>query len=80
MKVDIFWLVVILLVVGFVGWRLSALAGRIDRLHHRIDLCPVILVGRGRDADRIHELIRLAPARSLFLAEQLDFDLDRPFD
>ncbi|MCE9616354.1 MAG: exopolysaccharide biosynthesis polyprenyl glycosylphosphotransferase [Lentisphaerae bacterium] len=49
------------------------------RTAHRLDLCPVVVVGRGRDADRILELMRLSPARSLFLAEQLDANPQAPF-
>jgi hypothetical protein len=72
-KVDIFWLVVILLVVGFVGWRLSALAGRIDRLHHRIDLAhgslDAQLLRRARAAEAVATSGLVDPASAILLAQ-----------
>jgi hypothetical protein len=73
MKVDIFWLFVILLVVGFVVWRLSALAGRIDRLHHRIDLAQgsldAQLLRRARAAEAVSASGLIDPASALVLAQ-----------
>ncbi len=46
MKVDLVWLVVLVAIVAIVVWRLSALASRIDRLHHRIDLARATLDGQ----------------------------------
>lgn len=43
MKVDLGWLIVVVAVVAVVVWRLSALASRIDRLHHRIELARAAL-------------------------------------
>ncbi|MGB7979278.1 MAG: hypothetical protein WCF36_00610 [Candidatus Nanopelagicales bacterium] len=43
MKVDLFWIIVLALLLAWTVWRLSALAGRIDRVHHRIDLARASL-------------------------------------
>ena len=73
MKVDLFWLSVVLLVVAFVGWRLSALAGRIDRLHHRIDLArgslDAQLLRRARAAEALGASGLIDPASALVLAQ-----------
>ncbi len=73
MKVDIFWLVVIVIAVGFVVWRLSALAGRIDRLHHRIDLArgslDAQLIRRARAAEAVAASGLIDPASSIVLAQ-----------
>jgi hypothetical protein len=72
MKVDIFWLFVILLVLGFIVWRLSALAGRIDRLHHRIDLAhgslDAQLLRRARAAEAVATSGLIDPASAIVLA------------
>lgn len=73
MKVDIFWLFVILLLVGFTVWRLSALAARIDRLHHRIDLAggalDAQLLRRARAAEAVAASGLIDPASAIVLAQ-----------
>ena len=60
MKIDVGWGIVIGLFVAFVVWRLSAKAGRIDRLHHRIDLARASLdaqlLRRARAAEALEAL------------------------
>ena len=73
MKVDLFWLTLVLLLVAFVVWRLSALAGRIDRLHHRIDLArgslDAQLLRRARSAEALSTSGLIDPASALVLAQ-----------
>jgi hypothetical protein len=72
MKVDVFWLVVIVLALAFTVWRLSALASRIDRLHHRIDLSRAALdtqlLRRARAAEALAGSGLLDPASAMVLA------------
>lgn len=72
MKVDAFWLVLILGVLAFVVWRLSALASRIDRLHHRIELARATLdaqlLRRSRAVEALATSGLVDPASSMVLA------------
>jgi len=72
-KVDLFWLTIVLLLLGFVIWRLSALAGRIDRLHHRIDLAggslDAQLLRRARAAEAMAASGLVDPASAIVLAQ-----------
>lgn len=73
MKVDLGWLVIGLLVVAWIVWRLTALAGRIDRLHHRIELAGASLdaqlLSRARAAEALAASGLLDPASSIVLAQ-----------
>ena len=73
MKVEVGWGIVILLVVAFVVWRLSAVAGRIDRLHHRIELARASLdaqlLRRARAAEALATSGLLDPASAIVLAQ-----------
>jgi len=73
MKVDLGWALLILLVLAFVVWRLSALAGRLDRLHHRIDLArgslDAQLLRRARAAEALATSGLLDPASAIVLAQ-----------
>ncbi len=64
MRVDVGWLILILLVAAFIIWRLSALASRLDRLHHRIELARATL-----DAQLVR---RASSAEALAYSELLD--------
>ena len=72
MKVDLAWLALILLLITFVVWRLSALASRIDRLHHRIDLARASLdaqlLRRARAAEALATSGLVDPASAIVLA------------
>jgi hypothetical protein len=72
MKVDLTWLLLILVAVAFVVWRLSALASRIDRLHHRIDLARASLdaqlIRRARAAEALANSELVDPASAIVLA------------
>lgn len=72
MKVDLGWLILIGLLVAFVLWRLSALAGRLDRLHHRIELARASLdaqlTRRARAVEALATSGLLDPASSIVLA------------
>ncbi|HYN56198.1 MAG TPA: hypothetical protein VES03_03255 [Motilibacterales bacterium] len=72
MKVDLAWLALILLLVTFVVWRLSALASRLDRLHHRIDLARASLdaqvIRRARAAEALATSGLVDPASAFVLA------------
>ena len=72
MKVDLGWLVLAVLVIAFVIWRLSALASRIDRLHHRIELARATLdaqlLRRARAAEAIAYSGLIDPVSSIVLA------------
>lgn len=71
MKVDLVWLILVLS-LAFTVWRLSALASRIDRLHHRIDLARASLdaqlVRRARATEALAMSDLLDPASALVLA------------
>ena len=73
MKIDVGWGLVILLVMAFVVWRLSAHAGRIDRLHHRIELARASLdaqlLRRARAAEALATSELLDPASAIVLAQ-----------
>lgn len=73
MKIDLGWGIVIFLVVAFIVWRLSALAGRIDRLHHRIELARASLdaqlLRRARAAEALGTSGLLDPASAIVLAQ-----------
>ncbi len=73
MKVDLGWGIVLLLILAFVVWRLSALAGRIDRLHHRIELARASLeaqlLRRARAAEALATSGLLDPASAIVLAQ-----------
>ncbi len=72
MKVDLFWIIVLGFALAFTIWRLSALASRIDRLHHRIDLARASLdtqlVRRARAAEALALSDLLDPASAVVLA------------
>ena len=72
MKVDLFWIIVIGLSLAFTVWRLSALASRIDRLHHRIELARVSLdtqlVRRARATEALAVSDLLDPPSAMILA------------
>lgn len=72
MKVDLAWLLLILLALALVVWRLSALASRIDRLHHRIDLARAALdaqlIRRARAAEALANSGLVDPASAIVLA------------
>ena len=73
MTVDLAWVILILFVIAFVIWRLSALASRIDRLHHRIDLAraslDVQLLRRAGAAEALAICGLLDPASAIVLAQ-----------
>ena len=72
MKVDLIWVLLGALVVGFVVWRLSALAGRLDRLHHRIDLAngslDAQLLRRARAAEALATSGLIDPGSAIVLS------------
>lgn len=72
MKVDLSWIIIIGFAVTFTIWRLSALASRIDRLHHRIELARASLdtqlVRRARAAEALAVSDLLDPASAFVLA------------
>ena len=72
MKVDLIWVLLGALVVGFVVWRLSALAGRLDRLHHRIDLAngslDAQLLCRARAAEALATSGLIDPGSAIVLS------------
>jgi hypothetical protein len=72
MQVDLGWVVLGLLVVAWTIWRLSALAGRLDRLHHRIDLAgsslDAQLLRRARAAEALATSGLIDPASAIVLA------------
>lgn len=72
MKVDLGWIALILVLIAFVVWRLSALAGRIDRMHHRIDLArgalDAALLRRARAVEAVSTSDLIDPASALVLA------------
>jgi hypothetical protein len=67
------WLIFFALLLAFRVWRLSALAGRIDRLHHRIELATGSLdnqlLRRSRAAEAIAASGLVDPASSIVLAQ-----------
>lgn len=73
MKVDLGWLLLILLVLAWIVWRLTALAGRIDRLHHRIELSRATLdaqlLRRARAVEAVATSGLIDPASSIVLAQ-----------
>jgi hypothetical protein len=73
MKVDLGWAIVLIVLLAFVVWRLSALAGRIDRLHHRIELARASLdaqlLRRARAAEALGTCGLLDPASAIVLAQ-----------
>jgi hypothetical protein len=73
MKIDLGWGILIGLLVAFVVWRLSAKAGRIDRLHHRIELARASLdaqlLRRARAAEALAASGLLDPASAIVLAQ-----------
>ncbi len=72
MKVDLFWIIVLVLVIGWTIWRASALAGRIDRVHHRIELArsslDVQLLRRAAAVEAIATSGLIDPASAFVLA------------
>jgi hypothetical protein len=72
MRIHVAWFAVVVVVVAWVGWRLSALASRIDRLHHRIELAQASLdaqlLRRARAAEALATSGLVDPATSLVLA------------
>lgn len=72
MKVDLFWIIVLALLVAWTVWRLSALAGRIDRVHHRIDLArgslDAQLLRRAAAAEAIATSGLIDPSSAIVLA------------
>lgn len=88
MKIDLGFGIVLFLLVAFVVWRLSAVAGRIDRLHHRIELARASLdaqlVRRARAAEALATSGLLDPASAIVLARAASHsrnaDLDQPVE
>jgi len=72
MKVDALWLVVIVVALALIGWRLSALASRIDRLHQRIELARATLdaqlLRRSRAVEALATSGLVDPASAMVLA------------
>lgn len=72
MQIDIQWLVVIVVLFAVIGWRLSALASRIDRLHHRIELARATLdaqlLRRARAAEALANSGLVDPVSAIVLA------------
>lgn len=72
MKVDLAWVLLILLVIGFTLWRLFATAGRLDRIHHRIDLArgsvDAQLIRRARAVEALASSGLIDPASAIVLA------------
>lgn len=72
MKVDLGWLILVVSLVALVTWRLSALASRIDRLHHRIELARATLDGQLLRRARATEALAVSglvdPVSSMVLA------------
>lgn len=72
MKVDLLWLILIVAALALVVWRLSALAGRLDRLHHRIELADASLdaqlARRARATEALGTSGLLDPGSSIVLA------------
>ena len=73
MTVDLSLVILILFVITVIVWRLSALASRIDRLHHRIDLAraslDVQLLRRAGAAEALAICGLLDPASAIVLAQ-----------
>lgn len=67
------WFIIAVALIAFVVMRLSALAGRLDRLHHRIDLARASLdaqlVRRARAVEALATSELLDPAASIVLAQ-----------
>jgi hypothetical protein len=72
-KVDLGWATFILLALAFTVWRLSALAGRLDRVHHRIDLArgslDAQLVRRARAVEALAASGLIDPASAIVMAQ-----------
>jgi hypothetical protein len=72
MKVDLAWILVIGGALAFTVWRIGALASRIDRLHHRVDLARASLdtqlLRRARAAEALAASGQLDPASAMVLA------------
>ncbi|HEX6887168.1 MAG TPA: hypothetical protein VF143_03600 [Candidatus Nanopelagicales bacterium] len=72
MRADVSWTLLVVLILGFCVWRLSAVAGRLDRLHHRIDLARTALdaqlVRRSRAAEALATSGLIDPASAIVLA------------
>ena len=73
MTIDLVWILVVVGALAFTIWRLSALAGRIDRLHHRIELAHQSLdnqlVRRARAAEALATSGLIDPASAIVLAQ-----------
>lgn len=72
MSIDLVWVVLLVLALALVVWRLSALAARIDRLHHRIELAGGSLdnqlVRRARASEALARSGLIDPASAIVLA------------
>lgn len=72
MQVELGWVMLALAIVGFTVWRLAALAGRLDRLHHRIELARASLdaqlLRRARAAEALATSGLIDPASAIVLA------------
>jgi hypothetical protein len=72
MTVGLFWLILVVAVVAMIVWRLSTLAGRLDRLHHRIELADASLdaqlARRARATEALGTSGLLDPSSSIVLA------------
>ncbi len=72
MRVDILGLVVIVAIAALGVWRLSALASRIDRLHHRVELARATLdaqlLRRSQAAESLANSGLVDPVSSMVLA------------
>lgn len=72
MQIDLSLALLVLLLLAFIVWRLSALAARLDRLHHRIDLSQASLdaqlVRRARAAEALATSGLIDPSSAIVLA------------
>ncbi len=71
-SIDLIWVLVLVFALALIVWRLSALAARIDRLHHRIELAEGSLdnqlVRRARAAEALARSGLIDPASAMVLA------------
>ncbi|WP_369069486.1 hypothetical protein [Kineococcus terrestris] len=78
----LWWLLAALLVLAALGWHLSSLARRVDRLHHRVETSRAVLDAElTRRASAALELATsgaLDPATALLLADAATAALDAP--
>lgn len=77
-----FFFTIIVINTGLVLLFRSLLSRGLDRLRkaRALDVCAALLVGTGKEADRIADLIEATCPHGMCLAARLRFDADKPFD